>query len=246
MHSSSKGRAPKIYINFFTNGLSLQGLTVFGVAFTLYVLIMLWRFSPNYPFRTLPDGCTAKEKDPGGFIDEHHYKWLGWLYNDFRMEVYYMSAMHLIHRFLFAAVVSLAVMEGMQLLLCTLLTMFFAVLFFSKAPYYSKRLNVLQTVLYTSVLFQFGFGICYIGVWQGNWWSIIEYFNWAMIILVFSIIMWIISMDGFEYWADVNSKKAIRKYLSERKERKEAVPSDKDADFLIDVFSPTRLWRYVY
>jgi hypothetical protein len=78
-----------------------------------------------------------------------------------------MSAMHLVHRLLFAAAVLLVTRQGLQLLISALLTMFFAVLFYSKAPYYSSRLNVLQTVLYTSVLFQLGFGACYEGIWNG-------------------------------------------------------------------------------
>jgi hypothetical protein len=61
------------------------GLAVYGVIFTLYLIIQLWLLSPDCPFRKLPKIYKSKEKDPGGFIDTRHRKWLGWLYKDFRM-----------------------------------------------------------------------------------------------------------------------------------------------------------------
>ncbi|KAH7623950.1 hypothetical protein NADE_008763 [Nannochloris sp. 'desiccata'] len=52
------------------------GLACYGVAFTVYLIIQLWVLSPDCPFRKLPDGVHTKEKDPGGFIDKRHQKWL--------------------------------------------------------------------------------------------------------------------------------------------------------------------------
>ena len=196
------------------------------MGFTLYLILQLWVLSPDCPFRKLPSGCRSKDEDPGGFIDKRHRTWLGWLYKDFRMEVYYMSAMHLIHRFLFA------------------------VLFYSKAPYYKNRLNVLQTTLYTSLFFQIGFALCFFpdSHWSNDWYGAIFYCNWAMILIVLGMLLWVIFMDSLEWLALRQSKAAIKKFLERKLRESEdsgAPPSYKDAHLLIGVFSPTRLWRYV-
>ncbi len=221
------------------------GLAVLGVAFTLFLMIFLWSFSPDCPFRSLPDDVACKEEDPGGFVAPESKQWLDWLYKDFRMEVYYMASMHLVHRFFFAAAVSLIVMYQMQLMVSTLLTILFAAFFFSKQPYYHRRLNVLQTLLYSSICLQLGFGLCFFpdAPWTPAWSRAFLYCNWAMIITVFGILTWVIAMDSFEWWAYRKCKLKVEEYIAQR-----GITdlSSEHIGILIDVFSPTRLWRYAF
>jgi len=150
--------------------LGVVGLTVFGLLFPIVVLILLWSWSPDSPIRRYclryqtsksPSNPIKQRDDPGGFIESKNKILLGWLYTEFRVEVYFMSAMHLVHRFFFVAIVSLLVNPALQLLCSVILTSIFAIWFVVTRPYYNDRLNVLQATMYASILIQLGIGQCY-------------------------------------------------------------------------------------
>ena len=141
--------------------LGVVGL-LFGIAFPMYLYISLYSFSPKFPGRryVLFKGQPVKE-DSGGFREKTNLRKLGWLYAKFRVEHWYMAVAHLAHRFLMTAVVSFVVNPGLQLFLCEALTIIFASFFLTTMPYYNKRLNVVQLVMYASVMFQLGIGFAF-------------------------------------------------------------------------------------
>ena len=255
--------------------MGIAGVIFYGILFPAVIIIMLWSWSPECPLRLslgrrhkpLP---VKREDDPGGFLLPRNRTLLGWLYGEFRSEVYYMSSMHLVHRFLFCAVVSLVINPAMQLLLSVLLTSVFAIWFIVTRPYYNDRLNVLQAVMYASILIQIGIGTCY---YSGNlfskvWRSRFEFASFTMIVGVGLVLLWITIMDFCDYSAFNKAERKILKYLRLRQTHnedaylakfeetyhflkpkirlKDKFNSEEEAvRQLIGMFNPVKLWSWV-
>lgn len=140
--------------------LGIIGLVLYAIVFPVFLYIKLYSLSPKWPGRRAVLKCKVKE-DSGGFREKRNLRMLGWLYAKFRVEHWYMAVAHLLHRFTMTAVISFMVNPGLQLFVSAALTIIVAAFFLITAPYYNRRLNVMQAIMYASVLFQLGFGSCF-------------------------------------------------------------------------------------
>ncbi|KAL4542165.1 hypothetical protein Ndes2437B_g06475 [Nannochloris sp. 'desiccata'] len=239
-------RAPATMWSSAVIVLGSVGLAFYAILFPLVMFFVLWSWSPDCPYRKRPKG-VLQEEDPGDFQAKKSLTLLGWLYSDFRAEVYYMSFMHIPHRLCFAVSVTLITNPGFQLLISIIVTVFFALLFILKVPYYNHRLNVLQITMYTSILLQLALGVCYAStgdIFSENWSTAFTFISFTLIVIVVCVLIWIISMDLLEYIASVSTKSAIQGfYTAFYVEDADELPSEIES--LIDMISAPKLWSWV-
>jgi len=226
--------------------------------------MLLWIWSPESRLRKilgrhhkpLP---VKPDDDPGGFLVPRNRILLGWLYREFRPQLFYMSALHLVHRFFFAAVVSIVINTAFQLLLSVVLTLIFAISFLVTKPYYNDRLNVLQAVMYASVLIQLGLGTCFYSgsLFSEVWRSRFQFASFMMIVGAGLVFLWTIIMDVCDFSAFNKAERVILNYLRHRHndyitengnyERSEEQFELKEEAVkeLIEMFNPVKLWSWV-
>lgn len=220
------------------------GLVLFSIAFPLFLIIKLWTLSPDSLWRRTLYGDTYRRlEDPGGFRKEENIKMLGWLYEKFRVERYYMAHMHLLHRFVFIAAISFVVDPAIQLVLTISFTLMFAALFIMTRPYFLPRLNILQAVLYMSIVFILGCGAAFYSPYasyEGAQW------NTAFEVLGFVIIGggglvfgWIATVEILENLCSILAKEA----LYQEAESTSRQVGEAQVKALAEIFSSVRLWR---
>lgn len=227
------------------------GLTVYGVLFPLCLVIKLWSMSPDSVIRRRkkrPEGITRLEDD-GGFREEKNVQLFGWLYEKFKVERYYMAHMHLLHRFIFIAAVTLLIDPALQLLTSTVITLVFAVLFLVARPYFLTRVNVLQAVLYISIVCVLVCGIGFyspLAILEGSFWSItFQYIGYIILGLAGGVFLWVSTIEILEYLCRVASGELLLQHLYLDREDDKGRQTVKRITKLADVFCSVRLWRSV-
>lgn len=223
------------------------GLVLYSLLYPGVIAFQLWKLSPDCPWRKRPPG-QSRDEDAGGFREEENITAYGVLYEKFKVEKYYMAFVHLLHRLVFIAIVAVSEDVNLQLLLGILVTMAFAFLFLWTKPYYLQRTNMLQAILYTSVVVQLGIGTKFNNTFPYNNEA------WDQAFAVLSIIaictagagfVWISAMDVIEYICANLANQAVLGYLARRQGMtvKEQNANAHRIAQLVEVFDPVRLWR---